>query len=153
MSNTESKQHPAGSLNPAPIVQGKCNCGSVQVAVAQPAFEGAAHALCHCTSCRTSGGTLASSNLIINSEFITLEGSGLSLKSYRDSNTDSGNVAVRWFCSDCGSPIRTVVEGKEEVSYLKTGLFPVQTLPAPSVELFSRNLESFEKLQEGVQVL
>jgi hypothetical protein len=63
----------------------------------------------------------ASSNLIIDSEFITLDGSGLALKSYRDKNTDSGNVAVRWFCSECGSPIRTVVEGKEETSYLKTG--------------------------------
>lgn len=63
----------------------------------------------------------ASSNLVVSSDSLTFDGSTLSIKSYRDTQTDSGNVAVRHFCDNCGTPIRTVVEGKEETSFLKSG--------------------------------
>lgn len=68
--------------------------------------------------------------MVVKSDDLVFDGETLAIKSYRDSNTDSGHVAVRHFCGECGSPIRTVIEGAEETSYLKTGGWPWPSAPA-----------------------
>lgn len=68
---------------------------------------------------------------MVQSDALTFDGETLAIRSYRDEQTDSGNVAVRYFCSDCGTPIRTVVEGAEETSYLKSGESRLQGFRRP----------------------
>lgn len=43
---TESFRRPAGATGEVGRIEGKCNCGAVQVFVDEPAFQGAVHVLC-----------------------------------------------------------------------------------------------------------
>ncbi|TNY23603.1 Mss4-like protein [Rhodotorula diobovata] len=77
---------------------GQCNCGSVKVDIPDMPDSSV---LCHCLSCRASGGTAFSTNLVVKKEDLTIYGEEHT-KVYRDHKTDSGNVAARRFCANCG---------------------------------------------------
>ncbi|GAA6036949.1 hypothetical protein JCM8097_005474 [Rhodosporidiobolus ruineniae] len=127
-------------------VTGKCNCGAIQVQI--PAFPNK-NALCCCTSCRASTGSIFSYNLVIPTSQITFLTGKFNQSAYEDTKTDTGHTAVRRFCKTCGSPISTIVKEAPEIAYLKGGLFPPHSLPAPSAELFTRNAESWQAQNGG----
>ncbi|GAA5900834.1 hypothetical protein JCM6882_007676 [Rhodosporidiobolus microsporus] len=121
-------------------LQGKCNCGAIRVTVSG---SPQVNALCSCTSCRASTGSIFSVNLVVQSKDLTIDGED-NVTEYRDTNTDSGHTAVRRFCKTCGSPIETVVAENPDTHFVKGGLFPPKSLPKPNVELFSRNWEEWQ---------
>ncbi|GAA5914877.1 hypothetical protein JCM8208_003036 [Rhodotorula glutinis] len=129
--------------------QGKCNCGSVRVELKNGLPDSSV--LCHCMSCRASSGSLFTVNLVVKKEDLVFHGEE-HIKEYADKNTDSGSTLIRRFCGTCGSPIVSVVQGHDEMQYLKGSLFG-KGIPKPAAEIFSRNFESWEsKATEGVHV-
>ncbi|GAA6003192.1 hypothetical protein JCM10207_001794 [Rhodosporidiobolus poonsookiae] len=122
-------------------VEGKCNCGAVTVTI--PSMPDSS-VLCHCKNCRASSAGIFSVNLVVHTKDLTIHNEA-NTTLYRDTDTDTGNTAVRRFCKTCGSPIVTRVEEDPDTNYVKGGLFPVGSLPAPGMELFTRNWEQWEK--------
>lgn len=81
--------------------KGSCNCGKVTVTLDEVPDS---TLLCHCYNCRKSSGGIFSVNLIVPKGKFHIDGE---IKEYKDPNSDSGNIATRYFCPNCGSPIRT----------------------------------------------
>jgi Glutathione-dependent formaldehyde-activating enzyme len=71
----------------------------------------------------------------------------------RDSNTLSGKSTFRYFCGECGSPIRTQEPESSGYTYIKMGLFAKQGLKyAPPVhEIFTVDRDDWEKPIEGAE--
>ncbi|BGP05828.1 hypothetical protein JCM10049v2_001643 [Rhodotorula toruloides] len=126
---------------------GHCNCGKVTVEVNGGLPDAAI--LCHCTSCRRTSRSVFSTNLVVKKSDLVIKGEE-HIKEYRDTNTDSGCAIIRHFCANCGSPIAGVPEADNSTYFLKGGLFNPHTLPSKvQAELFTRNLESWQKVHEG----
>ncbi|KAJ8295308.1 hypothetical protein OF846_001554 [Rhodotorula toruloides] len=90
-----------------------------------------------------------STNLVVKKSDLVIKGEE-HIKEYRDTNTDSGCAIIRHFCANCGSPIAGVPEADNSTYFLKGGLFNPHTLPSKvQAELFTRNLESWQKVHEG----
>ncbi|BGP13636.1 hypothetical protein JCM10213_007812 [Rhodosporidiobolus nylandii] len=130
-------------------IQGHCNCGTVTIEVAATPDT---IALCSCTSCRASSGSLFSVNLVVPAEQLTITSGEGNVTEYDDKNTDSGHTATRRFCRTCGSAISTVVKENPGTHYVKGGLFPPGTLPPAKLEIFKRNWESWQKPQTEQQL-
>ncbi|GAA5833871.1 hypothetical protein JCM11251_005993 [Rhodosporidiobolus azoricus] len=121
-------------------LQGKCNCGAVRVTING---DPQANALCSCTGCRASSGSIFSVNLVVQTKNLEISGED-NITEYKDTNTDSGHTAVRRFCKKCGSAVETVVAENPDTHFVKGGLFEPKSLPKPSLELFSRNWENWQ---------
>ncbi|GAA5845640.1 hypothetical protein JCM9279_006058 [Rhodotorula babjevae] len=130
------------------MAKGSCNCSSVSVELKNGLPESSI--LCHCMSCRASSGSLFTVNLAVKKADLVITGKE-HIKEYADKDTDSGSTLLRRFCGNCGSPIVSVVEGHDEMQYLKGSLFG-KGIPKPAAEIFSRNFERWESARDGVHV-
>ncbi|KAK6904613.1 hypothetical protein I203_105429 [Kwoniella mangroviensis CBS 8507] len=132
------------SSNPNTIT-GSCNCGSIKITIPRSDQM----VLCHCTSCRKSGGSMASSNFSIPTKDLIVEGS--EPKQYKNKGTSGGEV-TRNFCGECGPPLWTAVADPSSV-FVKGGLFDPHTVPQPNAHLFGEEMEDWEIVQEGAERL
>ncbi|KAJ5765784.1 hypothetical protein N7520_005343 [Penicillium odoratum] len=127
-----------------------CNCESIHVTLPQqPENSG----LCHCDNCKRAGGgksifvvippgdanmefsTAFSVNYFLPEDEMTLDDPKKALKSYEDSETASGNVIQRYFCSNCGSAIFTRTPKTPGDIFLKATLF--DTVSPTAGEIFA----------------
>lgn len=53
-------------------------------------------------NCRRAGSSIGSIVYVFDKEDVTIDDSTSSLKSYKDSDTISGNTITRQFCGGCG---------------------------------------------------
>ncbi|BGP37924.1 hypothetical protein JCM10450v2_001861 [Rhodotorula kratochvilovae] len=117
-------------------VTGRCNCSAVSVELKDGLPESTI--LCHCSNCRVSSGSLFSTLLFAPRDRVVFFGEE-HIQTYRDMNTDSGNV-VRRHC-----PIYGFIEGKDDQLIVRATLFEPKTLPAPALELYGKRFEVWEK--------
>ncbi|OAG02580.1 uncharacterized protein CC84DRAFT_1261312 [Paraphaeosphaeria sporulosa] len=70
--------------------------------------------LCHCSNCGHASGVGFMANSFYAADQLQIKSQPSStLKTYIDTNTDSGAVLQRQFCGDCGSPLFTRNEKME----------------------------------------
>ncbi|WRT63119.1 uncharacterized protein IL334_000022 [Kwoniella shivajii] len=124
-------------------ISGSCNCGSIKVTIPKP--DGTV--LCHCTSCRKSGGSLASANFALKRTDMEVTGNG---KKEFTQKGSSGNDVTRHFCGLCGTPLWTSVADPNAV-FVKGGLFETHSIPSPVSHLFAKNMEDWEVVHEGAE--
>ena len=78
---------------------GGCACGAVR-------YECAAEPImalnCHCRDCQRASGTAYASGIFVPSSALRFASGE---PRYHVSTADSGNIASRGFCADCGSPV------------------------------------------------
>jgi hypothetical protein len=118
-------------------IKGSCLCQSVQYSITGN-DKGAV--LCHCNNCQKTTGSAFANNYRYTRAQITITSGKDTIKAYEDSNTLSGNVLTRWFCSNCGSPIYLVNEKFKGLIILYTGALDGTTQHTkPSAELFAKN--------------
>lgn len=60
----------------------------------------------HCPACKKSSGSAFAHNASLPSTSFTLTSGSSSLKSYTDNTTSSGKPLRRFFCAECGCPVR-----------------------------------------------
>ncbi|KAF2495490.1 hypothetical protein BU16DRAFT_510326 [Lophium mytilinum] len=120
--------------------EGHCNCGSVRVTLPDPP-DGSL--ICFCLNCRRAGGGLGSFNYTLAKSAVIVSDPKGSLKSYHDSNTDSGNTITRNFCGNCGSPVTTEVPLHPEVVIVKASLF--NHIAAPAQEAYAEKKMDWAK--------
>ena len=80
-------------------IQGGCACGAIR-------YECSAEPLmalnCHCRDCQRASGTGSASGIFVPATSLRMiKGE----PKYYKKTTDSGNVASRGFCAECGSPV------------------------------------------------
>ncbi|RAH80147.1 hypothetical protein BO86DRAFT_316778 [Aspergillus japonicus CBS 114.51] len=117
---------------------GHCMCGRIQVSLQQqPSHLG------------------SSINYVLGDSDVTIKDSRLSLKSYGDYHTQSGNIVLRQFCSECGrqvfacSPISTKSPDFPGKTLLKASLF--DEISRPSQEVFTSRRQTWEPAIEGAK--
>lgn len=125
-------------------VTGKCNCGAVTW---QMAAEPLAVAACHCTNCRTQSGAAYSVNLVALTSNVSVDGP---IKSYEDKATSSGKPVMRDFCTECGSPIRSVITANPAVVVLKAGTADEAGRFAPTIHVWTQSKLPWVQIPEGV---
>ncbi|KAH7118559.1 Mss4-like protein [Dactylonectria estremocensis] len=123
---------------------GYCNCGSISVALTEE--QRANPLLCYCRNCKRAGGGY-SVNYVVEEADISIQDDRGTLKTYIDTNTDSGNAVERMFCGDCGSPVFTRSPKVPGKGFLKGSLF--DRVSAPSMEVYTAKRESWQPAIEG----
>jgi hypothetical protein len=99
---------------------GRCACGSIRYVCARAPI---AMLNCHCRDCQRSSGAPFASGFIVLVSDVEITGTP---KTY-SVRADSGSLATRSFCSDCGVPLFTRGEAAPEFMSIR---FP--TLDSPS---------------------
>lgn len=84
-------------------VKGSCLCGAVSFSI-DPAPR--AVYFCHCSQCRKAQGTAFASSVPVPRTAFTLLTGAEHMHSYR-----ATPHKARWFCSRCGSPLYSEVDG------------------------------------------
>lgn len=114
-------------------ITGGCACGSVRYECsAEPVMS----AICYCRDCqRSSGGAFASVVLVPKAAFRMTKGE----VKHHEITGDSGNKISRGFCSDCGSPILSLLFGSPALMAIKVGSLddPTKFKPAASIYMAS----------------
>ncbi|OOF90618.1 hypothetical protein ASPCADRAFT_211927 [Aspergillus carbonarius ITEM 5010] len=124
---------------------GHCICKTIQVSLShQPSSS----LRCHCRNCARSGGG-SSINYVLDSDDVILTDPHSLLKSFDDTDTLSGNVVLRQFCSQCGSPIATKSPQFPGKTLLKASLFDV--MAKPEMEVFTDRRQKWEGAVEGAK--
>lgn len=99
---------------------GSCLCKKITFKVTGPDVN---CAVCHCTNCRrNNGSTYSVKAWFPDKRFKFTSGEEL-LKQHDDSDTNTGGVVNRWFCSNCGSPLLTRSFRVPGVAIINVGLF------------------------------
>ncbi|PYI02736.1 hypothetical protein BO78DRAFT_453304 [Aspergillus sclerotiicarbonarius CBS 121057] len=124
---------------------GHCICKNIQVSLAQ---QPASSLRCHCRNCARSGGG-SSINYVLDESEVTITDHQSVLKTFNDTDTLSGNVVLRQFCSECGSPIATKSPKFPGKSLLKASLFDV--IAPPEMEVYTDRRQGWEGAVEGAK--
>ncbi|KAJ6581778.1 DUF636 domain-containing protein [Mycena capillaripes] len=81
---------------------GFCLCKKVRFTVVGEPFY---YAVCHCPNCKKFAGSAFMTNAFFRPDNVTVtEGQEL-VRKYHDSDTTSGNILTRSFCSECGTSL------------------------------------------------
>lgn len=94
---------------------GKCLCGRIHYALAQPLPD---LDVCHCKNCQRQSGAAFVPFVAMPMSALELRGSP---KAFMDNDTESGKTVARHFCGDCGSPLYVVVEAAPQTAYVAVG--------------------------------
>jgi hypothetical protein len=114
-------------------LNGSCLCGAIHYEIKQ-----ALHSIvvCHCKNCQKVSGSGASHNAIIPVEaFHMLSGK---TKCFRDT-AESGNLLLRYFCGDCGSPIFSQRENAPDILVLKVGTLDDSSAMQVAMNIWTRS--------------
>ena len=126
------------------MIEGGCNCGAIRYRI-----EGTplAVAACHCTRCRRQSGSVYSVNLVVPAAAMTMTGE---VKVFEDADTTSGQPVYREFCSDCGSPIRSLLGASPGIVAVKVGTLDDPGPHAPGLHVFTRSKIDWVEIAPGV---
>ena len=120
---------------------GGCLCGQVSYSVEG---EPVMNFLCHCKNCQKQSGSAFSINLVYPKSQFMHEGP---ISSYADTSK-SGSPVFRHFCTNCGSPIFSLVPTLPDIVVLKVGTIDDNSSYVPAAEIWcasQQNWVSFEK--------
>jgi hypothetical protein len=76
---------------------GRCLCGAVRYRLASKPFDAG---WCHCRMCQLNSGSPAMAFAKVPSDDFLVESGGEHIRRYK-----SSEIAERWFCSECGTPL------------------------------------------------
>lgn len=99
-------------------------------------------AVCHCTHCQKQSGGAFSVNLLVQESQLDISGT---LKTFADKG-DSGAAVLRRFCSDCGSPIISVLGSTPGMVALKAGTLDDTSDIKPAVQIWCESQQNWVKL-------
>ena len=112
-----------------PEFSGGCLCGQVRYTIRGEPLN---VSICHCTHCQKNTGSAFSVNAVFPENAVDIAGR---LAAFRDRG-DSGHPVVRYFCPDCGTPIRSTALQTSGYFVLKAGTLDEPGLIAPTDEIY-----------------
>ena len=132
------------------VAHGSCLCGAVRFRI-EPAPREVW--FCHCGQCRKAQGTAFAASVPVPLAHFVLESGGEHLNAWR-----STPVKARWFCSQCGSPIYSQVDGRDmlrvragvlELSVALTPVGHIHVADRASWDHFSDDLPQYPGQEPG----
>lgn len=125
------------------MIEGGCNCGAIRYTIEGAPLDVVA---CHCLRCQRQSGSAYSVNLLISPAVMTIVGVP---SVFYDADTSSGMPVLREFCSDCGSPIRSVLKANPDIIAVKAGTLDNPEPYAPRAHVFTRSKLQWVELAAG----
>jgi hypothetical protein len=122
---------------------GGCACGSIRYVCSQAPV---AMLNCHCLDCQRSSGAPFASGLIVRTADMTVTGVP---KPY-SVRASSGQLAIRSFCAECGSPLFTRGEVVPEVMSVR---FPTLDDPSafqPMLDIWTSSAQPWACLNQTI---
>ncbi len=125
-------------------VTGGCLCGRVRYECeAEPMLQG--H--CQCRDCQKGTGTGHSSYFGVPAGALKLAGE---LRAY-ETTAETGRVATRAFCPNCGSPILFRTSALPDVLFLTAGSLDDPALFKPGMVVFTASAPPWDTVDPGLQ--
>jgi hypothetical protein len=126
-------------------LNGGCLCGGVRYDCdAAPLFT----AVCQCRNCQKQAGTAFS--VIVAVPRGALHVHGDSLASYADRGDDSGQPVIRYFCRNCGSPIKSEVAAAPAMDFIKAGTLDDVSWLAPQVAVWCDSAQPWVQMDAAI---
>ncbi|MCW3038663.1 MAG: aldehyde-activating protein [Solirubrobacterales bacterium] len=125
-------------------ITGHCLCGNVTYSAdVEPIMV----AICHCDHCQRQSGAPFSLNVAIDRSALKLEGD--SLKTYETKGGDADNTRERIFCSNCGSPLVSILAEADDMAFIKAGTLDDTSTLAPELEVYTDNAHPWFHAADG----
>ena len=126
-------------------LNGGCLCGSVRYDCdAAPLFT----AVCQCRNCQKQAGSAFS--IIVAVPRGSLKVHGDSLASFADRGDDSGQPVVRYFCRNCGSPIKSEVAAAPAMDFIKAGTLDDVSWLAPQLAVWCDSAQPWVQMEPAM---
>ncbi len=131
-------------------MRGGCLRGQVRYIVTR---EPSMIAVCHCTHCQKQSGSAFSLLFAVPRSSIAVDGG---MATFRDTG-DTGKEVARSFCPACGSPIKTDVALKPDLTLVYAGTLDDSSWVKPTLQIYCDSaqpwltldgLQSFPKMPE-----
>lgn len=125
--------------------QGGCLCGKLRYEFeAEPLMT----AICHCRNCQKQAGSAFSVIVGLPADALRLRGETLAV--YQDTGEDSGQPVLRYFCRDCGSPIKSEGAAAPGLVFVKAGTLDDITWLAPSMAVWCDSAQPWLRLEPAL---
>ena len=124
-------------------IVGGCLCGNIRYTCeAEPMMM----AICHCKNCQKQTSTSFSILVAVPKGSLNIEGE---LSAYNDQGS-SGQVVIRKFCGECGSPILSDVAALPTMDFLKAGTLDDTSWLKPEAQLWCDSAQPWLKLDDDI---
>lgn len=128
-----------------PKIEGGCLCGQVRYkSEAEPKMQ----VVCHCPDCQKQTGTAFSVNVLVPTESIVFEGSA---RRQYTCLGDTGKPVVRNFCSNCGSPLSTEMEGFGNLAAVKAATLDDDSWVKPEIQIWCDTAKPYAVLDNSAK--
>jgi hypothetical protein len=118
-------------------ITGGCLCGAVRYEIqGDLAMQG----VCHCSHCQRQAGSAFSTIAGVPAGNLTVTKGAP--KSYLD-HGESGKAVERQFCGDCGSPLFSLVEAAQGMTFVKAGTLDDTGLFQPAMHFWTRSKQGW----------
>lgn len=111
---------------------------------AEPVWQG----VCHCSNCQRQ--TASAFSLVVGVPVEALTVRGDSLASFRTESEGYDSITERRFCSNCGSPILSVIESMPGLVFLKAGTIDDLSWFEPMAEIWTSSAQPWAPHFENV---
>ena len=132
-------------------ITGSCLCGSISITITElDLFSKPNGHICHCINCRKFTGSDHSNVMMLPASNVSVSDTKGHLKVYNDTDTGSGRVSPKSFCSNCGSGVGAFnLDGPlAGFVFVGVGLFP--RISEPAAELFTAHRHEWMKPIAGI---
>jgi hypothetical protein len=109
---------------------GGCSCKAIWYEVTAEPLQ---MVQCQCRDCQESTGSGHASALVFPKKAVKLFGN----PTYYATQADSGNTKRRAFCSICGSPLYTLLDGMPDLFAIKVGSLDDPSIFQPQIVLYT----------------
>ena len=117
---------------------GGCACGAIRYACSGTPVS---MVNCHCRACQRAGGAGYSPTVIVrHRDFHITRGQ----PRYHEAATDSGNMATRAFCGDCGSPLSASSSAHRQFVGIRAGSLDDPGWFQPMVDVWTGSAQPWD---------
>jgi hypothetical protein len=121
---------------------GGCACGAIRYeCTAEPIMA----LNCHCRDCQRASGTAYASGIFVPASALRFSGE----PKYHVSTADSGNIASRGFCGDCGSPV-VAKQSQWPVFIIYASSLDVPSDHRPTMDIFTSSAQPWDHMDPAL---
>jgi hypothetical protein len=123
--------------------KGGCMCGAVRYeCAADPIFMGN----CHCRDCQQASGGAYNAAIGVPRNAVTITGD----VKYYESKADSGSMAKRGFCSNCGSRLFSMPPFAPDLMVITAGSLDDPSIFKPGMDIYTGSAQPWDHMNSAL---
>jgi len=123
---------------------GGCACGAIRYECSSPPL---AMINCHCRDCQRAGGSGYSPTIVVSSTALRLTSGE---PKYHSTTAESGGVARRAFCSECGAPLYASTSTRPDFVGVRAGSLDDPSWYRASADVWTASAQPWDVMDSGV---